>query len=130
MLNSAHDIFPNKVLGDVITEVYGYNMEGKLFWLRSIFSTLISGFLLVTIIVTIGFSGKEIGLIKSWIMFKSTYYCEIAYALVLVIPAALTAKFLKKTVKISMSMITILILTLFSLNNSRDRKTYVYKHNS
>lgn len=70
-------------------------MEGKLFWLRSIISTLISGFLLVAIVIIAGFSGKEINLLKTWIMFKSTYICEIFYAFVLVIPAAFAAKFLK-----------------------------------
>ncbi|HSW68654.1 MAG TPA: queuosine precursor transporter [Gammaproteobacteria bacterium] len=72
-------------------------MEGKLFWLRSILSTMVSGFLLVAIIVVVGFSGEEINLIKSWIMFKSTYACEISYAFILVVPAALTATFLKRS---------------------------------
>jgi len=72
-------------------------MEGKFFWLRSILSTIVSGFILVAIIVVVGFSGTEINLLKSWIMFKSTYACEISYAFMLVIPAALTAKFLKRS---------------------------------
>jgi len=72
-------------------------MEGKFFWFRSIISTLVSGFLLAAIIVTVGFSGKEINLIKTWIMFKSTYLCEIIYAFLLVIPAALAARFLKRS---------------------------------
>lgn len=70
--------------------------EGKLFWLRSLFSTVVSGFFLVTIVIAIGFSGKELNLAQSWIMFKSTYSLELLYALILVIPAALTTKYLKR----------------------------------
>ena len=70
--------------------------EGKLFWVRSILSIIISGFLLVAIIIIMGFSGQEINFTKTWIMFKSTYLLEVIYALILVIPATLTAKFLKR----------------------------------
>ena len=70
--------------------------EGKLFWVRSILSTAVSGFFLVAIIIAIGFTGKDLNLEQSWIMFKSTYSLEILYALLLVIPAALTTKFLKR----------------------------------
>lgn len=71
--------------------------EGKLFWVRSILSTMISGFLLGAIIVGMGFAGKDINsLTQTWIMFKSTYSLEVFYALALVIPAALTARFLKR----------------------------------
>lgn len=69
--------------------------EGKLFWVRSILSTIVSGFFLVAIIIAIGFTGKDLNLDQSWIMFKSTYSLEVLYALLLVIPAALTTKFLK-----------------------------------
>lgn len=75
-------------------------MEGKLFWIRSILSTIVSGFLLVAIVIVIGFSGKDIDLAKTWIMFRSTYTLEILYAFFLVIPAALTANFLKQNEKI------------------------------
>ena len=74
--------------------------EGKLFWLRSLLSTVISGFFLVVIVIAIGFSGKELDLAHSLIMFKSTYSVELIYALILVIPAALTAKFLKRVEKV------------------------------
>lgn len=70
--------------------------EGTLFWVRSILSTVISGFFLVAIIIAIGFSGKELNLEQSWVMFKSTYSLEVLYALLLVIPSALMAKFLKR----------------------------------
>jgi len=70
--------------------------EGKLFWLRSLLSTVVSGFFLVAIIIAIGFSGKELNLAQSWIMFKSTYSLELLYAFILVVPAALTTKFLKR----------------------------------
>jgi len=70
--------------------------EGKLFWVRSILSTIVSGFLLTAIIIVLGFSGEEMNFAKSWIMFKSTYFLEIVYAFALVIPAALTATFLKR----------------------------------
>lgn len=70
--------------------------EGKLFWVRSILSTAISGFFLVAIIIGIGFTGKELNINQSWIMFKSTYFLEIIYAVLLVIPAALTTKYLKR----------------------------------
>ena len=69
--------------------------EGKLFWLRSILSTVVSGFFLVAIIIAIGFSGKDLSIEQSWTMFKSTYSLEVLYALLLVIPAALTTKYLK-----------------------------------
>lgn len=75
-------------------------MEGRLFWVRSILSTLISGLLLTAIIVAVGFFGSEINVPKAGIMFKSTYFCEIFYALALVIPAALIAKFLKTSEKV------------------------------
>lgn len=75
-------------------------MEGKFFWVRSILSTMVSGFLLVSIIIIVGFTGNEIDYIKSWIMFKSTYACEVAYAFLLAVPAALTAKFLKSSEKV------------------------------
>jgi queuosine precursor transporter len=71
--------------------------EGKLFWVRSLLSTIVSGFLLVAIVIVIGFSGKNMNFHNTWIMFKSTFSLEIMYALVLVIPAALTASFLKRS---------------------------------
>lgn len=74
--------------------------EGKLFWVRSILSTVISGFILVAIIIVTGFFGKNINFHQTWIMFKSTYALEIFYALALVIPAAIIASFLKKSEKI------------------------------
>lgn len=74
--------------------------EGKFFWVRSILSTVISGFLLVSIIVIAGFSSEEINLSKSWILFKSTYLLEILYAFILVIPSAFIARFLKYTEKV------------------------------
>lgn len=70
--------------------------EGKLFWLRSLISTVISGFFLVAIVIAIGFSGNELDLAQSWVMFKSTYSLELLYAFILVIPAAMVTKFLKR----------------------------------
>ena len=72
-------------------------MEGKYFWIRSILSTITSGFLLVSIIVVIGFAGKDINLNQSWVMFKSTFSLEVIYALLLAIPATIAAKFLKRS---------------------------------
>jgi queuosine precursor transporter len=71
-------------------------MEGKLFWLRSMFSILIGGLLLVLIVIITGFSGKEIDLYKTWIMLKSTYSMEVLYAFLLVGPAAVFARILKQ----------------------------------
>jgi len=71
-------------------------MEGKLFWLRSIFSTMTSGFLLVAIVIFVGFSGHGINLRETWVMFRSTYLLEVLYAFICVIPAAFMAKFLKR----------------------------------
>jgi len=75
-------------------------LEGRLFWIRSILSTIVSGFLMVTIIVAMGFSGKDIDFTKSWIMFKSTYSLEVVYAIILALPSAVIAKFLKKYEKV------------------------------
>lgn len=75
-------------------------MEGRLFWVRSILSTIISGFLMVAIIISVGFTGKDLNALQSWIMFKSTYSCEVLYALMLSIPVALTANFLKRHEKV------------------------------
>ena len=74
--------------------------DGKLFWVRSLISTAVSGFLMVAIIITMGFYGKEMDIDKTWLMFKSTYSLEIVYAVFLVVPVALIAKFLKRTEKI------------------------------
>jgi queuosine precursor transporter len=74
--------------------------EGRFFWARSVLSTIISGFVLVAIIILVGFSGEKIDLYKSWIMFKSTFSLEILYAFMLIIPATMLAKFLKKTEKV------------------------------
>jgi uncharacterized PurR-regulated membrane protein YhhQ (DUF165 family) len=71
--------------------------EGKLFWLRSIISTIFGGFIMVSLIIVIGFTGDKINIHQSWIMFKSTFSLEILYAFLLVIPAASLAGFLKKT---------------------------------
>lgn len=71
--------------------------EGKFFGIRSILSTAVSGFFLVAIIIAIGFTGKDLTITQSWIMFKSTYSLEILYSFLLVVPAALTTKFLKKS---------------------------------
>lgn len=71
--------------------------EGKLFWIRSIFSTIVSGFFLVSIVIGVGFIGENLSLTQSWTMFKSTYAIEIFYALILVIPAALVTRFLKRS---------------------------------
>lgn len=72
-------------------------MEGKFFWARSIFSTLVSGFIMVSLIILFGFTGEKLSLLNSWIMFKSTYTCEVVYAIGLAVPAAIVAKFLKKS---------------------------------
>lgn len=70
--------------------------EGKLFWLRSIISTVLGGFLLVSIVVLVGFSGGEMNLTNTWIMFKSTFSLEVIYAITLAIPATYITNFLKK----------------------------------
>lgn len=74
--------------------------EGKLFWLRSILSAITSEFILVLIILLTGFYGGDMTIQKTLVMFKSTYSLDIAYALVLVVPSALGAKFLKRSEKV------------------------------
>lgn len=74
--------------------------EGKYFWARSILSTITSGFLLVAIVMGIAFSGKGMDITQMWIMFKSSYSCEVIYAFILVIPAAFFARFLKINEKV------------------------------
>ncbi|TAK72879.1 MAG: hypothetical protein EPO11_09450 [Gammaproteobacteria bacterium] len=69
--------------------------EGRFFWIRSILSTVVGGFVLVAIVIVVGFAGKDINVYQTWIMFKSTFSLEILYAFLLAIPAAIVAKFLK-----------------------------------
>lgn len=71
--------------------------EGKLFWLRSIASTVISGFTLSALIVLIAFMGSKSTTSDSFIMFKSTFALEIIYAIILAFPAHFIAKYLKKS---------------------------------
>jgi len=69
-------------------------LEGQLFWLRSIISTVIGGFIMVSIIM-LSFLGKHVNLSNLFIMFKSTFSLEIFYALILALPASIIAGFLK-----------------------------------
>ncbi len=71
--------------------------EGKLFWLRSILSAVTSEFILVVIILYVAFYGGGMTLSKIWVMFKSSYFLDITYAIALVVPSAFTANFLKKS---------------------------------
>jgi uncharacterized integral membrane protein (TIGR00697 family) len=71
--------------------------KGQLFWLRSVFSTILAGFLLVSVVISVGFTGKDVDLSQTWVLFKSTFYVEILYSFVLVIPAAMIATFLKRS---------------------------------
>lgn len=69
--------------------------EGRLFWARSLLSTITSGFFMSGIIVLMGFTGKNLDFYQSWMMFQSTFSLEVIYALILVIPAAFLTNFLK-----------------------------------
>jgi uncharacterized integral membrane protein (TIGR00697 family) len=83
-----------------IVSKFKISMNGSLFWARSLISTVVGGFILVAIVVVAGFSGKDFDIHKSWILFKSTLSLEILYAILLVIPASVTASFLKKYEKV------------------------------
>lgn len=87
--------FVSSVLNIYIVSKLKIPFEGKLFWLRSIFSTIIGGFIMVAIIM-IGFVGKDITSSQIWIMFKSTFSLEVLYAFTLAYPASVIAAFLKK----------------------------------
>ncbi len=71
-------------------------LEGKLFWLRSLISTLLGGFILTAIVLVVGFYGNEVNLPALWVLFKSTYLLEIFYAMILILPASLITGFLKR----------------------------------
>lgn len=74
--------------------------EGKLFWLRSILSTIFGGFIMVTIIM-LSFVGDHITTMDDiMIMFKSTFALEVLYAIILAIPASVIANYLKQSEKI------------------------------
>lgn len=91
--------FISSMLNIYIVSKLKIPFEGKLFWLRSIISTIVSGFIMVSIIM-IGFVGKDINLSQMWVMFKSTFSLEVLYALALAFPASVIANFLKDREKI------------------------------
>ena len=70
--------------------------EGRFFWIRSICATLISDFIMVVIVIIVGFYGKEIDLHNTWVLLKSTYVLEVVYAFALIIPVAYIARILKR----------------------------------
>ncbi|MBA3660216.1 MAG: queuosine precursor transporter [Gammaproteobacteria bacterium] len=86
--------FSSSIINIYIVSKLKIPFEGKLFWLRSILSTIVGGFIMVAIIM-VGFVGKDINHLQIWIMFKSTFSLEILYAFALALPASLIAKFLK-----------------------------------
>jgi queuosine precursor transporter len=69
-------------------------MRGKHFWLRSLGSSAIGGFILVLITVLLGFSGN-IRWSKLIYMFFSVYSIEVLYSLLGVWPASIITGFLK-----------------------------------
>lgn len=74
--------------------------EGKLFWLRSILSTIFGGFIMVAIIM-VSFVGDHITTFDQiLVMFKSTFSLEVIYAVLLAVPASIIASFLKRSEKI------------------------------
>lgn len=74
-------------------------MKGKHFWLRSIASSAIGGFVLVAMIMIFGYSGK-VDNHSALIMFLSIYLLELFYAVVIAWPAWLIANYLKVKEKI------------------------------
>lgn len=69
-------------------------MKGKIFWVRSIFSTCISEFILIILTVLIAFT-PFIHLKATMHVFVDAYTLEILYAFIFVVPAQLFVKFLK-----------------------------------
>ncbi|HLB41989.1 MAG: hypothetical protein A3F13_04895 [Gammaproteobacteria bacterium RIFCSPHIGHO2_12_FULL_40_19] len=86
--------FVSSILNIYLVSKLKIPCEGKLFWLRSIFSTIVGGFIMVAIIM-ISFTGKDLSPTQLWIMFKSTFSLEVLYALALSLPASIIANFLK-----------------------------------
>jgi queuosine precursor transporter len=91
--------FVSSVLNIYVVSKLKIPFEGKLFWLRSILSTILGGFIMVAIIMA-GFIGKDIALSQLWTMFKSTFSLEVLYAFALAIPASIIANYLKDKEKI------------------------------
>lgn len=87
--------FTSSILNIYIVSKLKIPFEGKLFWLRSIFSTIFGGFIMVAIIM-MGFIGKDISISQLFTMFKSTFSLEVLYALMLAPPASIIANFLKE----------------------------------
>lgn len=69
--------------------------QGKIFWLRSIFSTCISEFMLIIITVLIAFV-PFIHMEATMKVFIHAYFLEIIYALLFVFPAKYLVDFLRK----------------------------------
>ena len=69
-------------------------LRGKHFWLRSIVSSAIGGFVLIFLIMLLGYSGT-VDLRTSLIMFSSIYLIELLYACITVWPAWLLSGYLK-----------------------------------
>lgn len=86
--------FTSSIINIYIVSKLKIPFEGRLFWLRSILSTVLGGFIMVAIIM-LGFVGKDISSGQIWTMFKSTFSLEILYAIALAAPASFLAKYLK-----------------------------------
>ncbi|MGQ3888336.1 queuosine precursor transporter [Legionella sp. CNM-1927-20] len=69
-------------------------LKGKYFWIRSIGSSALGGFVLVAIIMIFGYSGT-IDFNAAIKMFFSIYILELLYACILAWPAGLISGFLK-----------------------------------
>lgn len=91
--------FVSSIINIYIVSKLKIPFEGKLFWVRSILSTIVGGFIMVAIIM-ISFVGKDINQSQIWVMFKSTFSLEVIYAFSLAFPASLIANFLKHKEKI------------------------------
>jgi uncharacterized integral membrane protein (TIGR00697 family) len=73
---------------------YKVLMDGRYFWLRTLVSSLIGGFLLVSIIILGGYL-FAVGNTNALHMFISIYLLEAAYSFILVLPQVYIAAILK-----------------------------------
>lgn len=69
-------------------------MKGKHFWLRSIGSSAIGGFVLIAVVMIVGYSGT-VDLSSAIKMFFSIYMLELVYACITAWPAWMLAGYLK-----------------------------------
>jgi uncharacterized PurR-regulated membrane protein YhhQ (DUF165 family) len=87
------------VLSSHLINIYAFSkwkilLHGKYFWLRSICASAIGGFVLVTVIMLLGYSGT-VDFHSGMIMFVSIYSLELLYACLTAWPAWLLSGFLK-----------------------------------